>query len=234
MKRVLQARTILVIATMSLGLPACGSLDPAASGGDAGVRATGPLLPWKVGNSWTYRVTESGIIGTKTTTIGDLEPVGGTGPNADKMANKVVTTKRDATDRTESWQTLVGDNVVRYREKAFSASTGLLEEEEHWMPHKLHIDGTAEHLVKGVSWLEIYQETKLPVNSPPATSEARDRWTVTSDDEEITVPAGTFHAVVVQKAGGSSFKTYWYVPGIGKVKETGGQVEELVSFELAP
>ena len=36
------------------------------------------------------------------------------------------------------------------------------------------------------------------------------------------------------KAGGSNLKTYWYVPGVGKVKETGGQTEELVSYEVAP
>jgi hypothetical protein len=213
----------------------CGSLDPSTLGSkDAGVKPAGALLPWKVGNNWTYRVTDSGEVSTKVTTIGELETVGGTGPNADKMANKVVTTKKDATDQTISWQVPNGDKVVRYREQAYSASTGLLEEEEHWDPYKLHIDGTAEHMVKGASWLEDYQETKLPVSGQPATHEARDLWTVASESEEVVVPAGTFQALVVQKAGGSSFKTYWYVPGLGKVKETGGQIEELAAFQLMP
>jgi hypothetical protein len=39
---------------------------------------------------------------------------------------------------------------------------------------------------------------------------------------------------VLQKAGSSTAKTYWYVRGIGKVKETGGQTEELVSYEVQP
>jgi hypothetical protein len=43
------------------------------------------------------------------------------------------------------------------------------------------------------------------------------------------VPAGTFDAIVLRKVGGSE-KRYWYVRGVGKVKETGGQVEELVSW----
>ena len=53
---------------------------------------------------------------------------------------------------------------------------------------------------------------------------------------DVTVPAGTFTAVYIQKvsATGGSAKTYWYVPGVGKVKELGGQLEELVSYSLAP
>ncbi|EAU62156.1 hypothetical protein [Stigmatella aurantiaca] len=48
------------------------------------------------------------------------------------------------------------------------------------------------------------------------------------------MPAGTFQAVVLQKAGGGTAKTYWFVRGIGKVKEEGGQTEELVRYEVLP
>jgi hypothetical protein len=77
-------------------------------------------------------------------------------------------------------------------------------------------------------------ETKLPVGGQPTTHEARDRWTVLSESEMITVPAGTFDAVVLQKVGGTSSKMYWYVRGLGKVKETGGQTEELTSWTVSP
>jgi hypothetical protein len=43
----------------------------------------------------------------------------------------------------------------------------------------------------------------------------------------------TYNAFKVTKTGGD-LKTYWYVPGTGKVKETGGQVEELKTFEEGP
>jgi len=111
-----------------------------------------------------------------------------------------------------------------------------LELEEHWDPYKLHIDGTAEHRVGGATWLIIYQETKLPVGGAPETHEAHDRWTILSACESVTVPAGTFTAIYIQKvsATGGSAKTYWYVPGVGKVKESGGQLEELVSYSLVP
>jgi hypothetical protein len=194
---------------------------------------TGPLLPWKVGNRWTYRVTEEGNVSTKETTVGEPEPVGGTGPSQALLANKVVTLK-GAMDKTVSWQASMDVGVVRYREQSFRASTGALELEEHWEPHKLHLDMLPEHLVVGASWLEVYQETKQAPGSQPVTTTARDRWTVLADGESVTVPAGTFRALVLRKAGSSTTKTYWYVRGVGKVKETGGQTEELVSFELVP
>jgi hypothetical protein len=186
-------------------------------------------LPWSTGNTWTYRTTLDGVASTKVTTVGDMEPVGGSGPNQDVMALKVVTSKADGTDTTESWQADVGDKVVRYRERAYHANSTDLELEEHWDPYKLHVDGSPEHLVAAASWLETYEETKLPVGGSPVTATARDRWFVDVESEEVTVPAGTFDAVVLRKVGGSE-KRYWYVRGIGKVKETGGQVEELVSW----
>ena len=62
--------------------------------------------------------------------------------------------------------------------------------------------------------------------------DSSERWTVDSVDEVVEVPAGKFHAIVLQKAGGDTLKTYWFVPGIGKVKETGGQTEALVSYSV--
>ena len=222
---------------LSFALSGCGTADPKndATDGGARLRPPGALLPWKTGNSWTYRVTDDGEISTKVTTIGDLEAVGGTGPHQAEMAYKVVTKKGvDGTDQTISWQNLTGDKVIRYREQSFSASSGMLELEEHWDPYKLHIDGSAEHTVTGASWIERYSETKLPVGGAPTTNEQRDPWSCDVSNESVTVPAGTFDAVIVRKAGSSSLKTYWYVPGVGKVKETGGQIEELLSFSLAP
>ena len=193
------------------------------------------MLPWKTGNTWTYAVNDEGVVSMKETVVGEMEPVMGTGPNKDVMAFKVVTHK-GGMDQTVSWQAPSGDSVIRYREQAFSASTGALELEEHWDPHKLHIDGSAARRITGVTWLEIYQETKLPVGDTPETHEAHDRWTVLSACESVTVPAGTFTAIYIQKvsATGGSAKTYWYVPGVGKVKESGGQLEELVSYTLVP
>ncbi|MFT3923926.1 MAG: hypothetical protein QM778_15440 [Myxococcales bacterium] len=228
---------------VALCLFACGA-DPAqgpadgGSVGDGDSEPTGdagealPMLPWHTGNNWTYRVTDNGEVTTKVVTIGAEEAVGGTGPNKDKRANK-VTTKKGQSDETVSYQALDGDRVVRYRELSYGAKTGALKLEEYWQPHKLHIDGSVEHRVAGAEWDEIYKETKLPDDGTQSTADAQDHWLV-DGEQDVTVPAGTFHAIVYRKTGDTSLKTYWYVPGIGKVKETGGQTEELVSFQLTP
>jgi hypothetical protein len=199
---------------------------------DAGSPRVPSFLPWQEGNTWTYRVTNSGAVSTKVVTIMAAETVGGSGPHADEVAFKVVTSK-GARDQTISWQALRGDAVVRFREQSFHAGTGALELEEHWSPYKLHFDGSGAHTMAGASWFEEYEETKLPRGASPATSSERDRWIVDSPEEKVTVPAGTFRAVVVIKAGGSDLKTYWYARGVGKVKETGGQTEELVSYDVS-
>lgn len=198
---------------------------------------TGPILPWKVGNSWTYRVTDDGVVSGKVNAIEAEEAVGGTGPHKDQLAYRVVTLKEDGTDQTISWQAPLNDEdstIVRYREQSFDGADGAVELEEHWDPYKLHIDGSAAHSEADATWLEEYSETKLPNDGTAAsTSTEHDRWTVDQADATVTVPAGTFqHAIVFTKAGGEDLKTYWYVRGIGKVKETGSQTEELASYEL--
>jgi hypothetical protein len=192
------------------------------------------LLPWKTGNSWTYKVSGSKGASMKVTTIGAEEPVGGTGPNKDKRAFK-VTTDKGGGDKTESWQAVVGDSVVRYREVAYMSSTGMPELEEVWDPYKVHVHSDAEHRSAGAKWVEEYEETKLTLLDGMMTSAmASDAWSVDAPKVSVTVPAGTFEAVVLIKASPSGMKTYWYVPGVGKVKETGGQTEELVSYKIIP
>ena len=217
----------------------CGSVDtkPDENTGGAGPAAEGELLPWAVGNNWTYEVTKAGVVSIKTTTIGEAEPVGGDGPNADVMAFHVTTAKgTDLNDHTESWQAPSDDEparIVRFREQSFDATSGKLELEESWDPHKLHIDGTADRTVTGASWLESYAETKLPVGLQETTHAVRERWTVIDDDETVEVPAGTFeHVIHFQKIGGNSTTDYWYLRGVGKVRETGSQTEELTEYQL--
>jgi hypothetical protein len=167
----------------------------------------------------------------KVTVVGDEEPVGGTGPHAAELANRVVTSKRDGADETVSWQRQDGDRVLRYREQSFNGTTGILDLEEHWDPYKLHIDGSAEHLLAGVEWVETYVETKIQAGTTSSAT-VSDRWIVVSIGTTITVPAGTFEVVVLNKLPAG--KQYFYAPGVGKVKELGGQTEELLSFDVAP
>jgi hypothetical protein len=226
----------------------CGMSDPPTSGsgggggtGNAGGAGGGagadarPLLPLATGNRWTYLVTDSLGSTTKTQTVMLEESVGGSGPSASTSAFRMVTKKGvGGTDETISWQARVGTRVVRYREQSFGAMSGQLELEEHWAPYKLRVDESAEHTLAGASWLEIDQETKLPVGGTPTTVEVRERWTVTAERQMVTVQGQSYEVMIVTKAGGSE-KTYWWARGIGKVKEIGpNQIEELMSYQVAP
>ena len=217
------------------GLGTDAPLDPGT--GDEGggeVQVTrGSLLPWAEGNRWTYRVTEAGEVSEKETTVGPLEAVGGTGPLQGERAHR-VTSRKSSGAITLSWQVVSGARVVRYREQSFEAGATTAKDDEWWNPAKLHVDMSSEHTVKGASWVEIYQETKQKAGKTPSTETTRDLWTVLSEAESVTVPAGTFTAVVLRKTGTSKTKTYWFVRGIGKVKETGEETEELLSYEVAP
>lgn len=215
----------------------CGGNEPAGKS-DGGMLAPGSLLPIKEGNSWTYRVTDgAGVTTMKTQTVMAKELVGGTGPHKDVMAWKMVTKKHmgmaTTVDETDSWQALVGTQVVRYRELAYHATTGAVEQEEYWQPPKLRVDEDPARMKMGVEWLEIYQETKLPVSGTAATAEQRDLWTVESASQSITLAGQTFNALVLRKIAGTT-KDYWFVPGVGKVKETGDQTEELMSYQVTP
>jgi hypothetical protein len=218
---------------VSLFAVACGSEDPTPKeppGEDAA-----PLLPFAEGNRWVYRVTDGADVEQKVNLVGAAEPVGGTGVFKDQIAFKCTTSKQGGEDETISWQGIDGDRIVRYREQSFHAGSGTLELEETWSPPKLRIDGSAEHTTADASWIEDYEETKLPSDDTPSVAMRRDRWTVKAVGQTLTVPAGTFEdVVVVEKVGVDSLKTYYYKRGVGKLKETGGQTEELVSYTLVP
>jgi|GEM_PF-1440985 len=221
----------------SVTLTGCGS-EPNAEDADDSSK---PLLPWTVGNVWKYTVTESdGSVSSKTTTVQGLEPIPA-GPNMGKMANRVITRKgTDEADRTESFQAPDPDapqRILRYHESSYGAVSGNLQLVEYWAPWRIHIDGTPERTQEGASFTLNYDETKLDggdINS--ATSHhVSDRWVVL--EANVTVVAGGKsypHAIHFQKTGGQDAKHYWYVRGIGKVKETGTQTEELSSYTVAP
>lgn len=223
------------------GNPVGGStVDTAGSGaGGAPAASGGALLPWAVGNTWTYRVTKNGASSDKVTTIGALEAVGGAGPSAKLMANHVSTTKgAGSSDHTESWQapsTGEPERILRFRELTYDPKTGQLQDDVFCEPPKLHIDGSAAHTAKGATWLEKYTESTLAAGMPVTSHAVSERWTVIDDNETLTVSAGTFqHVLHLQKVGAASTKDYWYARGVGKLKETGTQTEELVSYKLAP
>ena len=106
-------------------------------------------------------------------------------------------------------------------------------------PSKLRLDLT--HLTTGQTYTESYTESVTEVKSTGNTTSSTSKpfaWKVINGAESVTVPAGTFTAVHVQKANGNSGaidKDYWFVKGVGKVKETAastGRVEVLTGYHI--
>jgi hypothetical protein len=237
-------RLLFVFASISAG---CGSKDPTVAdgggsvGGDAGSAcdSDGPLLPMAVGNRWTYRMTHPmNDVSMKTNMVDKMELVGGTGPNANKMAFHVVTSKLTGlmTDTTESWQgVLADDTVVRYRELAYAAGTMQMNLEEFWDPYKLRVDGSAAHIVKGATWNEMYGETKIAKGVTAPVAARNDGWVV----DDVDVPCGPVNGEMLScikmrktRDGAMTGKTYWYARCVGKVREEGIGTEELVDYTV--
>ena len=60
-------------------------------------------------------------------------------------------------------------------------------------------------------------------------------WTVVSTAETVTVPAGTFTCLHLRRMATDDPQTqkdYWFARGVGKVKESGGQLEELSKYTI--
>jgi hypothetical protein len=97
------------------------------------------------------------------------------------------------------------------------------------------VDQAQDFIEDGASFLETYDETKLVPGMESTTATRGDRWTVLVASESVTVPAGTFDAIKLMRVSSSqgAVKTYWFAKNVGKVKEEGGQLEELESYEVA-
>ena len=180
--------------------------------------------------SWEYDTTDQGdggtISGTKSITVEASEPVPG---RAGITAVRIHTLVPGAEDQM-TWQAETATAIVRYRDDIYVAGAGTssLEEFSVYAPSKLRIDTT--HLTTNQTYQESYTESVTKVTQGNSTSSTSKpfSWKVINGSESITVPAGTFTALHVQKANGNSAaidKDYWFVSGVGKVKETAASTD---------
>jgi hypothetical protein len=196
----------------------------------------GRYFPLATGATWSFEVASpDGDVETKTQTIGAIEDVGGM--KAGTMAHKVTTMKKNG--MTVSWQQDTGTAIVRHREQDLS---GTKHFDEYYLPGHTRIDEDAAHLVADATWTESYDEIAFPLNAPTepmTTAHKVDTWLVMNEEAQVEVPAGRFCALQLQRKStvgsvAGSTKYYWFVRGIGKIKEKtdGGDVEALTSYDL--
>jgi hypothetical protein len=220
------------IACTLLLLAACG--DDAPTDVDSGiVECTTPLadryLPLVVGASWTYDTSDMGSpVVQKTTAFEAFEDVGDR--KAGVMAFRQRTEK--VVGHSISWHSDDCTAVTRHREQSFD-SAGVLVSDQFYVPGKLRVDESAAHTMVGATWTTAYTEVEVDPVSGTQTVSKDETWTVEAVDESVTVPAGTFTALRIRKTtSGDADKTYWFVKGVGKVKEAGEQTEDLTAYTI--
>ncbi len=195
---------------------ACGGPDEPAAGQD--------LFPLAEGRRWQYLVTEDGVGRDK------LQVVTGTTSLPDVGEVFVVETTRTDGERVVSYQADTGDAVARYREEQFDGD--VQESLETYSPFKLRVPKNLSQ--PGDSRSVDYRETLYDGRGGLVSNVDKVEDWVVEAVEEVTVPAGTFEAVRMLRTSRTSEtqKRFWFVDGVGKVKEeASGQTEELVEYE---
>lgn len=202
---------------------ACGDLPPSTTP-DAGVQAS--LIPLQVGNEWTYRVTSSsGVVTEKKNTVTGTVAVG------TETAFRLTTSR--ANERETTSVQIIRDGVLlRLSEDSYRA--GILFAHDVYLPGAIRIDANkakSGDTYEGRHTKQVFDGSGNMISSV----EVVNRFVVEAIGEPVDVPAGRFACVRVKRtATDDSTKTYWFVPGLGKVKEVGGQTEELERHTVTP
>jgi len=204
----------------------CGSDGPSVSE-ECGFAAR--YLPYELGYSWTYNVTDlgSGVRTTKTQTLSSALVESPDLPG--EMFIEQTTVK--ATGTTVSLLRVDGDVLNRYRQEDFD-DLGVSERVTIYEPAKVRLDETADRLETGAAYTEAYTATITDSTGSVPTSISED-WEVINSAVECTSPLGTFECLQIRRTrtlGGLATKDFYFAEGVGKVREEGAtQLEEVAS-----
>lgn len=223
------------------GLPGTPA-DSGTPGDGKDPQAQAPTLwPLTQGSSWTYKVTDPALGNIDKTVVVEGP---GTMPGMDPSMRVVLvhsTQLRQVSGAQEvyeerSWQVeLTNGLVVRLRED--DSTNGVQTTTTRWTPTAIMKSLARE---QQVGWTHTDTTTEVErVGKEAETSKERTyKWQLVAV-ESVTVPAGTFPnalKLVRTKIGkdgqDKSERTYWLVPGVGKVKEDGERLEELQAYDV--
>jgi hypothetical protein len=186
------------------------------------------LWPLTAGSVWTYRITDPmrGTFDKQVEVLGPQQV-----PDTTMTAIAVRSLQPHLEER--SWQLeLQSGMVVRLREE--DLKSGALARVMTWSPAT--VKSLSQERELGWSYDSTIREVTRLGDGTVEEKERTYVWRVLAVNETVTVPAGTFtNAIKVQrdrpdKEGKE--RVYWLVPGIGKVKEDGERLEELVSHDV--
>ncbi|MBJ6763233.1 hypothetical protein JGU66_20895 [Myxococcaceae bacterium JPH2] len=199
------------------------------------------LWPLTTGSTWTYRITDP-VQGTfrKTVTVQGPERVEGTSTTAVRV-HSVQDRSRTTGDvyAEDSFQLELAQGVVvRLREEDFENGTRVRV--TTWAPATMK---AVAQVPAALPWeqRDVVRETVTAPNGTATTKATTYAWKVVAVGETVVTPAGTFHdAIEVQRdkldgagqAKDGKRRTYWLVPGVGKVREEGERTEELSAYDV--
>lgn len=211
----------ILLAALAL-TTACG--EDGGTGSDCGFDGNA-YLPYAVGYTWTYQVTDLGD-GSRTQKSQTITSMMTDATFGDVLVQE--TTK--ATGRTINLTKVESETVTRYRQEDYD-ETGAFERATEYDPKKLRLDMTAANTTVGAKWDETYTAIEKDMSGAETGRVSRvDNWEVMGVDVDCTSPFGSFkclHIRRVRTMGGVADKEFYFAKGIGKVREVGGQLEEL-------
>jgi hypothetical protein len=185
------------------------------------------LLPFDVGDSWTYTVTElsTGERTQKSQRIESAPDHPDYGPVVKQITDK-------ANGRADSLLRKEDGQVLRFEQQDFDLN-GVLERTTVYDPARLRIDESDARIADGATFTDSYQETTTDaVGGGVVTAAVVDEWEVLGVDVSCESVLGSFECIQLRRvrtAGGTSDKQFFFALGIGKVKEVGTKsVEDLV------
>jgi len=209
---------------------ACGG----ASGGDDVVDcgfASDRYLPYEVGFHWEYRVSDptNGTVETKRQWVdSELTYDGDNLPALLQVTDK-------SPGRTENVTRVQGDAVIRLQQQDFSG-TDVLDRTTLYEPYAIRLDEAADRITAGATFEESFTEIEYDaLGTELRRQPATEQWEVLAVDEACTAPIGTTTCLHLRRTRTGAVvtqKEFWFARGVGKVREDGGQVEQLVSCSV--
>jgi hypothetical protein len=214
-------RNVPVLVLGSL-LAACGG-EPVSSGGDP-LPGEPVLAPLSTGTRWTYRVTDL-LSGTFEKNVEVVGPA--TVP--DSGAAAVLVKDTEPTQEERAWLEVKDGFLVRHREEDRAA--GVLVRMTRWSPAAPKMLAAAAP----AGWTKeiTVSEREWHADGTEGVKDQTYAFRVVRQNVQIVVPAGTFTCLEVERVRVDKLeppRIYWLAPGVGKVREEGERLEELVAF----
>lgn len=224
-----------VVGAMALGCgPGIRDADgnaPPCSANCGPVEAARSLSPLEEGRFWRYKITEDqrGVFEKRVTVLGTAQLEGFDGPlvkvrSVQPHLEEVSYQLDDGKGiiwrlREDDFRNGVQIRALRWFEKGTTKVSGIVKS----LSLKPDKDGWS-HTVAVTERVEYFD------GAPAEHKDKSYTWQVLGT-ETVTVPAGTFETVKVRRVRADKEKrdrVYWLAPGVGKVREEGERLEELV------